>query len=258
MNRLPVFASLGVSVAALAVALWGPREAAAPAPSTESRSSATASGDAVLEQRVKALEETAQLLSRRVMVLEQGRPLALASDGGTGAVPAGLAQEVEQLRGEVRGMVAGEALNSEGGREYLKSMVRTVQDEMRTEQRQERMQQWQQAQAQAQTERTERWHKFVSTAGLGYSQEQELMRRLQDEDTQRQALMAQVRDGTKDPREVRQEIRTQRNETDEAMAKVLSDDQKKQYDEMRRADAQQNRPFGGGSRGGQRAGDGPQ
>jgi hypothetical protein len=84
------------------------------------------------------------------------------------------------------------------------------------------------------------------------------MRRLQDEDTQRQAVMAQVRDGTKDGREARQELRTQRNETDEAMAKVLSEDQKKQYEEMRRADAQQNRPFGGGFRGGQRAGDGPQ
>jgi hypothetical protein len=256
MNRLPLFASVGLSVAALAVALWGPRDAAAPAPSAQSRPAA-ASGDAVMEQRLKALEETAQLLSRRVMVLEQQRPLALgASDGGAGAVPAGLAQEVEQLRAEVRGMVAGEALQSEGGREYLKSMVRTVQDELRTEQRQERQQQWQQAQAQAQTERAERWRQFVSAAGLNYTQEQELTRRLQDEDTKRQALMEELRAGTKDPRDMRQELRAQRTETDQAMAKVLNDEQKAKYEEMRREDARQNRPGGGG--GGRRAGDGPQ
>jgi hypothetical protein len=37
----------------------------------------------------------------------------------------------------VRGLVAGEALQSQGGREYLKDMVRSVQDEMSTEQRQD-------------------------------------------------------------------------------------------------------------------------
>lgn len=252
MNRILGFAALGLSVLALAVALTNSWEAPIVPPPSEHAPVAPASQDVkALEMRVKALEDTVVLLSSRVMELERRPGAPAGSTGGAvgGAPPATLAQEVEQLKAEVRGMVAGEALNSQGGREYLKEMVRSVQDEMRTTQRQERQQQWAQNQAQAQTQRAERWRKFASEAGLNYSQEQELTRRLQDEDAQRQALLDQVSAGGKSPRDLRQDMRALQTQTDEAMAKVLSAEQKAQYDAMRR---DERRPrMGGWQQGGQ-------
>ena len=254
MNRILGFASLGLSFLALAVAFSGQREAPEATPSQEERPSSTAPQDVqALEKRVKALEDTLVSLSSRVMVLER-RPGTADGSGSPagGAAPAGLAQEVEQLKTEVRGLIAGEALNSEGGRDYLKAMVRSVQDEMRTEQRQERQQQWVQAQTQAQTQRAERIRKFVSDAGLNYTQEQEFMRRMQEEDTRRQALFDELSAGGKTQRDIRQELRTIRNQTDEAMQKVLSESQRAQYEELRREDRGNTRP-GRGGQGGQRA-----
>jgi Spy/CpxP family protein refolding chaperone len=237
MNRILGFVSLGLAVLALGVSLSSSREAPAAPPPTE-HPVATASQDVQsLEKRVKALEDTVVLLSSRVMVLERQPGAPGGSTGGAaGTPPVVLAQEVEQLKTEVRSLIAGEALNSQGGREYLKEAVRSVQDEMRTAQRQEREQQWVQAQTQAQTERSERIRKFVTEAGLNYSQEQELTRRLQEEETRRQALLEEVRAGSKAPRDIRQETRTLRTQTDEAMQQVLTPEQKAKYDELRRED----------------------
>ncbi|KFE69071.1 hypothetical protein DB31_6973 [Hyalangium minutum] len=254
MNRILGFASLGLSVVALAVAFSGQREASEP-PSREERPSSSAPQDVqALEKRLKALEVTAVGLSERVMALER-RPAGADGSGGAvgGAAPVGLAQEVEQLRTEVRGMIAGEALNSEGGRDYLKAMVRSVQDEMRTEQRQERDQRWVQAQSQAQTQRSERLRKFVSEAGLNYSQEQEFTRRMQEEDTRRQALFDELSAGGKAPRDIRQELRAIRKQTDDAMQKVLSEPQRAQYEELRREDRGGNQRPGRGRQGEQPA-----
>jgi hypothetical protein len=251
MNRFLGFASIGIAVLALAVALMGSQEGVVSSPSPQAPASATPQQLQALERRVKALEDTAVSLSSRLMVLER-RPM-ITSDGG-GAVaampPAALAQEVEQLRGEVRSLIAGEALQSEGGREYLKEMVRSVQDELRAAQRQERQQQWLQTQTQAQAARAERLRKFVSEAGLNYSQEQELLRRMDGEEARRQALFAEVEAGSKSPRDVRQELRELRRQTDAEMQKVLSEEQRVKYDELRREERGQQRPGG-------RQGDGP-
>jgi hypothetical protein len=235
MNRFLGFASLGVAVIALGVALAGPREEVAPSPSTEAPPSISPQALQALERRVKSLEDTAVHLSSRLMTLER-RPMAVSDGGGVVAAmpPAALAQEVEQLRGEVRSLIAGEALQSEGGRQYLKEMVRSVQDEMRTAQRQERQQQWVQGQAQAQTARAERLRKFVSEAGLNYSQEQELTRRLEGEDARRQALLAEVETGSKNPQGIRRELRDLRRQTDAEMQKVLSEEQRVKYEALRR------------------------
>ncbi|MDY7227472.1 hypothetical protein [Hyalangium rubrum] len=251
MNRLLGFASLGVAVMALGVALTNSREVEAPAPVVEAPPSASPQQLQALERRLKSLEDTAVHLSSRVMALER-RPMV--TDGGAvvAAMPsAELAHEVEQLRTEVRGMIAGEALNSQGGREYLKEMVRSVQDEMRTAQREERQQQWVQAQAQALTNRSERLRQFVSEAGLNYNQEQELMRRMQGEDAQRQALLQEVEAGSKSPQDVRRALRTLRSETDKEMQQILSEEQRAKYQELRREER------GQGGQGGRGGGDGP-
>jgi hypothetical protein len=235
MNRFLGFASLGLAVLALAVALSGSPQVVVSTPGDERPSSHSSQDVQALEKRVKALEDTVVSLSTRLMALER-RPAAPDGSGGAvaSAAPAALAQEVEQLKTEVRGLIAGEALNSQGGREYLKEMVLSVQDEMRTAQRQERQQQWVQAQTQAQTERSERLRKFASEAGLNYSQEQELTRRLGEEESRRQALLNEVSAGTKSQRDVRQELRTMRTQTDEAMQKLLSEPQWARYEELRR------------------------
>ncbi|HEX8703411.1 MAG TPA: hypothetical protein VF815_31535 [Myxococcaceae bacterium] len=253
MNRFLGFASLGLAVLALAVALTNSQEVVVSSPSSDTAAAASPEQLQALERRLKSLEDTAVSLSSRVMAIER-RPLAV-SDGGGGTMaalpPAALAQEVEQLRSEVRSMIAGEALQSEGGREYLKEMVRSVQDEMRTAQRQERQQQWLQNQTQAQAARAERLRKFVSEAGLNYNQEQELLRRLDGEESQRQALFAEIEAGSKSQQDVRRELRDLRRQTDAEMQKVLSEEQRVKYDELRREERGPGRQGGqSGQRGG--------
>ncbi|HYI02386.1 hypothetical protein [Hyalangium sp.] len=243
MNRFLGFASLGLAVIALAVALSGPREAEVPTP-REERPSTTAPQDVqALEKRVRALEDTLVSLSSRVMAIER-RPVASGGSGGAvgSEAPVALAQELEQLKTEVRSLVAGEALYSEGGRDYLKAAVRSVQDEMRTEQQDARQQRWIQAQTQPQPGRPERLRKFVSEAGLNYSQEQELQRRMQEEDTRRQALLSELSAGSKNQRDVQRELRAVQRQTDEAMKKVLSEPQQAQYEALRREERRPTRP----------------
>lgn len=255
MNRLLGFVSLGIAVLAMGVALTNSHEEAVSAPAAEAPPSISPQELKALEKRIKALEDNAVHLSSRLMALER-RPASSEGGGGTVAdlPPAALAQEVEQLRTEVRSMMAGEALNSPGGREYLKEMVRSVQDEMRTAQREERQQQWIQAQAQARPNPSERVRQFVTEAGLNYSQEQELTRRLEGEETQRQALLAEVSAGRKSPQDMRRELRTLRSETDQQMQKLLSEEQRVKYQELRREDRGGTR---GGGRGGGRPGGAP-
>ncbi|NMO21178.1 hypothetical protein HPC49_10510 [Pyxidicoccus fallax] len=234
MNKLLGIASLVLASAALGVSLWGSGEKSAPAPVVQEAPVGASPADVEdLERRVRALEDTTLGLSRRLIALEQ-RPVVSADGGVVAGAPAALTAELEQLRAEVRSMVAGEALNSEGGRAYLKDAVRAVQDEMRTEQRETRQQAWMQTEAQAQTQRNERVRKFVSDARLNYNQEQTLTRRLQAEDTKRQALLQEVSAGTKSPRDVRQELRAEREQTDREMNALLDEGQKAQYQELRR------------------------
>jgi hypothetical protein len=258
MNRLPGIAAFVLASAALAVALWGSGEKSPPTPVPAPEAPAGASRADMdmedLERRVRALEDTALGLSRRLMALEQ-RP-GVAADGGVGVAvaPAALTAELEQLRAEVRGLVAGEALGSEGGRAYLKDAVRAAQEELRAEQRQARQQEWMQAQAEARTQREERLRRFVSDARLNYTQEQALMRRIQAEETRRQALMQELSAGTKTPRDLRQELRAERQRTDQEMSALLDEAQQAQYREMRREEWREERPRGGR---GERAGGEP-
>ncbi|RKH89253.1 hypothetical protein D7Y04_43500, partial [Corallococcus sp. AB038B] len=129
--------------------------------------------------------------------------------------------------------MTGETLSTEGGREALKDAMRSVQEEMRTEQFRSRQEEWMQAQVRSTAQRTERIKRLVSEAKLNYSQEQELTRRLEAEETTRNTLFEEVRTGAKNPREIRQAMRTQREETDQAMTALLDEGQRAKYDVMR-------------------------
>jgi Skp family chaperone for outer membrane proteins len=92
---------------------------------------------------------------------------------------------------------------------------------------------------------------FISDAHLNYNQEQALTRRLEAEDARRQALLQEVSAGTKNPRDMRQALRAERQQTDEEMRSLLDEAQRAKYDEMRREEWREERPRGGG-RGGER------
>jgi len=243
MNKLLGPAAFVLASAALAVSFWGPGRAEAPSPTERPEPVAAAPANLEgVERRLQALEDTTLSLSRRLMELEK-RPGGGGVEAAGGAPPT-LAAEVQQLREEVRGLMVGETLGSAGGREVLKDAMRSVQEEMRSEQFQARQEEWMQAQVRSQAQRAERVKKFVTEAKLSYSQEAELTRRMEAEETSRNALFEQVRAGTKDPREMRQALRAQRQETDQAMKAILDEDQQAKYQEMRRDEQRGGRPRG--------------
>ncbi|WP_342381214.1 hypothetical protein NVS55_16240 [Myxococcus stipitatus] len=243
MNKLLGPASFVLASAALVVALWGPgrgeapraEEKAEPAPVVQSSPEG-------LERRIQALEDTTLSLSRRLMELERQPVARVTADGGP-AAPA-LDAELEQLRAEVRGLMAGETLSTEGGREALKDAMRSVQEEMRNERTQARQEEWMQAQVRGQAQRAERVKRLVAEAKLNYSQEAELTRRLELEDSTRVSLFNELRNGTKSARDVRQTLRTLRQETDQTMKSVLSESQLASYEVMRREEQMNSRPRG--------------
>ncbi|MGE6762664.1 hypothetical protein ACQKGO_31930 [Corallococcus interemptor] len=245
MNRILGIASVGLASLALGVALWGPGKSEAPVTQEAPRVQDSTADVRALQSQVKALEETVQLLSRRMMAFEQGGGTASA---GTGGPPrAGLEAEVAKLREEVRGVMVGEALTNDSAKQSLKELMRTVQEEQRTEQRQQWQQQVDQLRAQAESERSQRIKTFITNARLNYSQEQALTKAMQAEDAKRQEL-ASAMAGGRPGRDMRQQMRDLRTQTDAEMQKVLSAEQMTQYQEMRRDDM--NPRGAGGPRGG--------
>ncbi|MFL5321222.1 MAG: hypothetical protein ACJ790_16295 [Myxococcaceae bacterium] len=248
MNK-PLVAAIGLSVVSLGVAIYAvSRSPESPAPSSSSAMGHTqvASDTAALEARIHALETTSEILARRVRSLE----VMAAADGGVPQValsgdPA-LEAQVKMLQGQVRDLSAGLVLDSDTGKQAMKDLVKETQSEMFDEQAKQRTEQWANNLQQQQTAKLERWKKFVGEASLDYSQETLLMQKMKEESDKQQALIDQMRSGEKQPRDVRQEMRTLRTDTDTAMKQSLSDDQYKQYEETRRED----RGPGGGGRGG--------
>ena len=263
MNKILSIAALVLSVSALSLTLFAPREttrateAASPSDTADGRSADLQE----LELRIGALEDKAQGLSIRIRDLER-RP-ATAQQAGPNGVPVAdgstdaLSAEVARLRSDIQDIVAGEALSSEGGRGALKEAVRSVQDELATEQRQQRMQRWAQAASDAQQDRIDHWKQFVSDQHLSYAQEQELMKRMNDENAKLQAAMQAMQNGDGSPREAFRDLRQVRRDNDQAMKQLLSDDQFASYKEARRED-RPGFPGGGGGGGGGRRGGGRQ
>ena len=84
---------------------------------------------------------------------------------------------------------------------------------------------------------------------MSSSQEQELTRRLQGEETQRQTLLESARSSDKSPQEVRQQLRQLREQTDTEVKAMLDESQRAQYDELRRQDVHPARGAGPGGPG---------
>ncbi len=247
MNRALLIACFALSTIALALSLV-PRDPPPPPPAATGGVSADDLD--ILERRIEMLENDNHELWAKVQQLQRaaaGAGVAVALPSDAGGVPAAMQAEVAKLRDEVHGMIAGEALNSDSGKQWLRERMR----ELEQEDRRSRMEQQLQRAAAREQEQKAQWKKFVADAKLNYTQEQSLMKALDAESARRQALMDEVKAGTKDFREVMQQTRELRRETDKAVKGSLDEAQQKQYEELRR---EQNRPrgWGDGERGGGR------
>lgn len=233
LNRALAIAAFVLAAAALTLSLRGGEDdgtSSSGSPTVNADSLARDSELEALVDRLEALEDRTEFLSRRLTALER-RP---TGDGGTAQVaPETLALEVEQLRTEVRGMVAGEAIHSESGKTLLKELVKETQQELQTERRQEMMERFVEADREAQAGREERWKQFVSDAKLTYTQEQAFLQAMGQESQRRSALIEEVRSGNRNPREVRREVRSLRRSTDEAVGQLLDEAQRARYEQMR-------------------------
>lgn len=244
MNRALLIACFATSTLALALALV-PRDPPAPLPASGG-GGVTMDDLEILERRIDAVEDLNRDLLNKVAQLQRGAPgLVLTGDAG---VSAAVAVELAQLRDEVHGMVAGEALNSPGGKTWLKDQLRELQVE---EQRARTEQQLARA-AERTEEQKVQWKKFVTDAKLTYAQEQGLMGALDAEAAKRKTLMDEVKAGTKDFRDVMRSTRELRRDTDQTVKASLDEAQQKQYEQLRR---EQGSPRGGDRGGGDRGAD---
>jgi hypothetical protein len=229
MNRLMIVAALVLSLIALVVALTsGPDEldsmafAEDPDPYADMRQSPDV---AELEARLSYLDRTVSNLVRRIDALERAPARAQQ------AAPAGIEAQLSALRSDVDALLTGEALGTDSGRQHLKDVVRTIQDEVYAE----RAQQQQAARLQAREQRLQR---FAQEARLSPTQEQDVRRLLQDEERMRETLFERMRaDGTgQGRRQVAQELRALRQRTDEEAQRILGADQQQAYQQLRRED----------------------
>lgn len=240
MLKLLAPLSLVLSLVALSVVLFRP-EPEPPLAIEQPKPHVTVD----LEPRVRAMEVAIDSMSRRVRALE----LAATADGGVLPVAAttGLEAELSELKTQMRDLSAGMALDTEEGKATMKELIKSVQQESFQERQQARAEQFANTIASAQTERLEKWKQFVTDASLNYTQEQQLLQRIQQEAQQAQQLAEQVKSGELQPREMRQQLRSTREETDALMKQSLSAEQLQKYGELRESE----RPRGPGRQGGQ-------
>lgn len=234
MQRVLLLLSSLLSLTALGVVLLRgesePPPPPAPPPATDTALELTRLG-----QRVRAVEAELEVLRGR------GVPAgsAAAAPGAAAPAPAALAEEVADLLS----LQAGEAMTGPEGRQYLKELMKEAQAEVGRERQQARLQEAAADEQTQKAERAERWRRFVTEASLSWSQEQELKGRLEAEDKLRDELYQKLRDGQVQFPELRQRVSAAREETNAAMAKALSAEQKAKFDATREAERS---PRGGG------------
>lgn len=226
MNRVLPVLSLCLALLALAAALV-PRGDSIVVSSPPVEVPVARDSDPELRKRIEQLEDDNRALWDRVVLLEHRQPSA--SDGGAGSP--GLAAEVAELREQVRGVVTGEVLTNDASRAALKDVIR----EAEADSQRERLVQRQQRQEQRVEEQKAKWKDFFATAKLTWPQQQELEKRLAEEEAARRAIAEQLQNGGPNPDAFRA-LRDQRKETDQAMGKLLDDTQKEQYQALRRED----------------------
>lgn len=198
--------------------------AARPASRGAARASPTtvAAGDrSDLEGRVASLEQTVARVFRMVLAAGQTRERSGRSPGAAADNNA-----VTDLREDVDALLTGEAVSTDQGRKQLHQIVRKVQEEVW----QERRQRWDAMRAERSRARVK---SLAKEAGLSANQEQQLNTLLDDERTQRRALRRSIRGGQLPWAQVREQMRSLRQATDQKAKDLLSSAQYEAYEKMR-------------------------
>lgn len=208
--------------------------------------SAVLSEIAPLDERITALEAQATQLGRRLEYLESRPMVTVTGDGSGTAEAVTLAGELERLRAEVTQLRSGALLQTDTGRAQLAEAMRVVEGE----QDQQRREQWAtrqlQAQEQSKAAREQRWRAFASEIRLPSRDEYEMLRLFDEEASQRQAILEQMRAGTLSRRDGRAQLNQIRSRTDEAVVPLIGDEQRQKYRSLRR---QEERDLRGNVRG---------
>lgn len=245
-NRLLSVASFVLALSALGVSIFRSEK---PEPKTvkyEPPEEPALSYDEELEGKVSALEWVVSALSRRLETVETSMTRYPTAPQGENIqdvpIPGDVGQRIAALQKDVDALFAAGVFDTEHGRERAKDVFRELQGEIATE----RFRAREEAREQA---NRERFQAFVRQAGLTSVQQQRVEGILGGETERRQALMAELQSGSRDRREVFQELRELRAQTDSAVREALPGDEYEQYREMRRAEGG-GRGSGGGRGGG--------
>lgn len=259
-NRLLSALSLVVATSALGLTLFrsepeAKKEATRERPPVEVPQ--PSSYDEELEGKISALEWVVSALARRLETVETSiarAPMAAANPSNRAApIPGDVGQRIEALQKDVDALFAAGVFDTEHGRERAKDVFRELQGEIA-------MERFQAREGAREEQRKERFSRFASEARLTGVQQQRLEGLLDGEVEQRRALLEQLQSGSRDRREVFQELRGLQEKTDTAAREILPGGEYEQYREMRRAEggrqgAGRGSMTGEGARGG-RAGEG--
>ncbi|MGC4117530.1 MAG: hypothetical protein QM765_23820 [Myxococcales bacterium] len=251
MEKVLGIVAVALSALALGVSLTRGSGSApeAPPPPPVADKSARAEPGGQDDGRLNSLEFELSRLMKRVDTLERAG-VARPGDPAVALSPDQQAKQLQALRSDVDSLLTGEPLGTEEGRKRLKEVVRAVQDEMFADRTQQR-------EAQQEQERTDRLKKFIEAARLTATQAQDLTKLMDDEAAQRKALWdARRQAGAAGPQpgmgtgqQVREQMRSLRQTTDNGVKALLSAEQFTQYEAMRSEERGSGRgPGGGGNR----------
>ena len=230
MERLWKVLPLALAVAALVVVLLqrstindmearlaarskeGPAQRAAePAPADRSD----------LERRIASLEQTVARVFRMV-IADSSRAAGRKGAPSSDAPPS----TVSDLREDVDALLTGEAVSTEQGRKRLHDIVRKVQEDAR----EDRRQRWRTMRDEM---RRSRLKTLAKKTGMSANQVERLNTLMDDERTQRRALMLAARDGQRPFPEAMEQIRALRQGTDTKAKEMLDSKQYEAYENMR-------------------------
>lgn len=240
MDVIRSWGPLAVSFVALFTAICAAPEA--PKPDL----SALLTEIAPLDERITALETQTAQLGRRVEYLESRPMLTVSGDGSATAEAVTLAGELERLRAEVTQLRSGAVLQTESGRAQLAEALRAVEGEQDQQRREEWAARQLQAQEQSKAARDQRWRAFASELRLSSRDEYAMLRLFDEEASQRQVILEQMRDGTLSRRDGRAQLNQLRSRTDEAVVPLVGEQQRQRYQSLRR---QEERDLRGNLRG---------
>lgn len=236
MDRLMKPLSFALALIALAAVYWQHRQLGLLEARLAARPASAAAGDGEAPASPRSAGDTSELrpLERRLSTLEQtvARIFQLQLSGGkeddkrASATPREL-EEVGLLREDVDALLTGAALDSETGRAQLHQIVQKAQEEFQ-EQRHEQRRKFNELRLKEQLER------LAKEAGINTHQVERLTAMKSEERTRRHDLFRAARRGEIPMEQAMAKRKELRQQTDQQIRELLSEEQYQAYDKTRR------------------------